>query len=68
MFDVSLTRVHCLPGDAADVMDVGAQLPRSCQVDRYVHAQHLRASLFFRYADGLGIFLQRQKVLGLGTL
>lgn len=59
--DISLTRVHGLPGHAAHVMDVGTQLPRSCQIDRYVHAQHLRVSLLFCCADGLGIFLQNIK-------
>lgn len=55
--DISLTRVHGLAGDAAHVVDVGAQLPRPCQINCYVHAEHLRVSLLFRCADGLGIFL-----------
>lgn len=59
--DISLACVHGLAGDAAHVVDVGAQLPRPCQIDCYVHAQHLRVSPLFRYTDGLGIFLLYKK-------
>lgn len=57
MLDVPLPGVDGLPGLAAHVVDVAAELPRPAQVQRHVHGQLVEAPPFLRHADGARVFL-----------
>lgn len=57
MFDVPLPGVDSLPGLAAHVVDVAAELPRLAQVHRHVHGQLVQAPPLLRRANGLRVFL-----------
>lgn len=58
MFDVCLPGVDGLVGLAAHVVDVGAELRGSTEVDRYAHRQLLQSPPLLRQTDGVGIFLR----------
>lgn len=60
MFDIGLPGVDGLPGLAAHVVDVGAELPGPTQIDRRAHRQLLQSSPLLCQADGLRIFLSRR--------
>lgn len=61
MFDVGLPGVDGLPGLAAHVVDVGAELPGPAQVDRHAHGQLLQTLSFLRQPDGLRVFLRENR-------
>lgn len=76
VFDVGLPGVDGLPGFAAHVVDVGAELPGPAQVDRHAHGQLLQTFSFLRQPDGLRVFLtgenrrkkvSRRRSVGRGT-
>lgn len=57
MFDVPLPGVDSLPGLAAHVVDVAAELPSLAQVHCHVHGQLVQAPPLLRRANGLRVFL-----------
>lgn len=61
VFDVGLSGVDGLPGLAAHVVDVGAELPGPTQVDCHAHGQLLQTSSFLRQPDGLRVFLRKTR-------